>query len=73
MCVRNSGTDFLEKSQPCAGVQIMQIAKFRNGQTLDVFHHQIRQTVSGRAAIEKTRDVRIFKLRENLAFHYKTL
>ena len=43
------------------------IAVFRDRETLDVFHHEIGQTVGSGSAIEQSRDIGMFETRQNLS------
>src|ERR1700733_13457283 len=44
-----------------------------DGKALDVFHHHVRTTVFGGAAIQQARDARVIEVRENLPFGLETL
>jgi hypothetical protein len=44
----------------------MALAVFVEGQSLDVLHHEVRQSVFGRVAIEQARDVRVVEARKDL-------
>src|SRR6187455_740280 len=58
-----------EQSQALGRGELVRIAIIVNGfSALDQFHHEVRQAVFGRAAIEQPSDVRMVQSRENLPF-----
>ena len=73
MCKRNRRADFAEKIQTFFEIEIFCVGKFYDRFAFDIFHHEKRQIIVGRAAVNKMRDVRMFERGENLPFVVKTL
>jgi len=51
----------------------MRVAILAYGYALDIFHHQVRPAIRGRAAINQARDVRKLEVGQNLSFGAEAL
>src|SRR5258705_7809085 len=72
MSVRNCPTDLSKESQSITGVESLVITEVSDRFSFDMLHHEVRQAVAGRTATVQARDVRMFKIGENLPFHQET-
>ena len=57
----NRGTDAAEQAQSFGEVELAAVAVAIDRLTLDVLHHQERQAVVGRSAVDQRRDVRMLE------------
>ena len=64
--------DLAEEGEAGGQVEMVRAAVLRDRQPLDVLHDEVRHAVLG-AAVEKSRDVRVLELGENLALEAEPL
>jgi hypothetical protein len=64
----NGRTDRAEQLEPLPEAQGIRGAILVNRRTLNVFHHEVRNTVLGGPAVQQTGDVRVLERGENLPF-----
>ena len=64
--IRDRAAHLAKELQPLGDGQRLAVAVLVDRLPLDVLHHEIRQAVVGRVAIEQARDVRVVEAREDL-------
>ena len=67
MRVGDRGADLAEELQPLGDVERSAVAVLVDRLPFDVLHHEVRQAVLGRAAVEQARDVRVIEARRGSA------
>jgi hypothetical protein len=64
--VLNGRADLLEESQPLLRPQVLALAIEVEADAIDIFHHQVRHALPGRAAVQQAGDVRVVEVGEDL-------
>src|SRR5262249_9345184 len=67
MCILQCGAYPANQRHPCAHGQLVLVGISRDGNALDVLHHEIRQIVVGTATIEQAYDAGMLEPRKDLA------
>ncbi len=71
--VLHGAADADEQPEPSLDREVVDVAIPVDRQAVDELHHEVRQAVVGRSAVDQAGDVRVIEVGENLAFVPETL